>query len=278
MPVVHVDWRPPAHGDVHLAELLSRLDERREQIERANAEAFARLTSGEAVLVDCRPAREAFGLPTHLVLHAGPPIAWAAMCEPMQAAVLCAIRYEGWAADDDAAARLIERQEVHLAPCHHWGAVGPMTGIITASMPVFVVENRRLRQPCLCDNQRRIGQGLDGSAPTMHQSSLACFGSLPERGHCSARPLRASGGIDLRTLMAQALRMGDEMHQRNIAASALLARALMPHLARAAADTSTLTAVAEFMAGNDQFFLNLGHGSWQSVDRPRQRQSHIPRW
>ena len=105
VPVVHVDWRPPAHGDVRLAELLSRLEARREQIERANAEACRRLTGGEAVLVDCRPAREAFDLPDHLVLHAGPPLEWAAMCEPMRAATLGAIRYEGWARDDDAAAR-----------------------------------------------------------------------------------------------------------------------------------------------------------------------------
>jgi hypothetical protein len=106
VPVVHVAWRLPAHGDDHLAELLSRLDERCDQIAWVNAEAFTPLTSSEAVLVDCRPAREAFGLPTHLVLHAGPPIEWAAVCEPMQAAVLGAIRYEGWAADDDAAARV----------------------------------------------------------------------------------------------------------------------------------------------------------------------------
>ena len=91
VPVVHVDWRPPAQGDVRLAEWLARLDARREPIERANAEAFMRLTGGEALLVDCRPAREACGLPTHVVLHAGPPIAWASMCAPMQAAVLCAI-------------------------------------------------------------------------------------------------------------------------------------------------------------------------------------------
>jgi Protein of unknown function (DUF1116) len=133
---------PPAHGDVRLAELLSHLEARREQIEPANAEAFRRLTSGEPIVTDCLPAREACGLPEHLVLHAGPPIEWAAMCEPMRAAALCAVRYEGWAADDAAAAWLIERQEVQLAPCHHWGAVGPMAGIITASMPVFVVENR----------------------------------------------------------------------------------------------------------------------------------------
>lgn len=273
VPVVHVDWRPPAHGDVHLAELLSRLDERREQIERANAEAFTRLTGGETILVDCRPAREAFGLPSRLVLHAGPPIAWASMCEPMQAAVLCAIRYEGWAADDDRAARLIERQEVHLAPCHHWGAVGPMTGIITASMPVFVVENRRYGNRAYATINEGLGKVLrfganDASVVTRLRWLAATGGPL------LGSALRASGGIDLRTLMAQALRMGDEMHQRNIAASALLARALMPHLARATADTSTLTAVAEFIAGNDQFFLNLAMAAGKALTDPANGITH----
>jgi hypothetical protein len=273
VPVVHVAWRPPAHGDVHLAELLLRLDEHRDQIERANAEAFTRLTSGEAVLVDCRPARESFGLPTYLVLHAGPPIEWAAMCEPMQAAVLCAIRYEGWAADDDAAARLVERQEVHLAPCHHWGAVGPMTGIITASMPVFMVENRLYGNHAYATINEGLGKVLrfganDVSVVTRLLWLAAAAGPL------LGSALRASGGIDLRTLMAQALRMGDEMHQRNMAASALLARALMPHLARAAAHTATLTPVAEFMADNDQFFLNLAMAAGKALTDPANGVEH----
>jgi hypothetical protein len=256
VPVVHVDWRPPAHGDVRLAELLSRLEARREQIERANAEACRRLTGGEAVLVDCRPAREAFDLPEHLVLHAGPPLEWTAMCEPMRAAALGAIRYEGWAPDDDAAARLIERQEVKLAPCHHWGAVGPMTGIITASMPVFIVENRAYGKRAYATINEGLGKvlrfGANDASVVARLRWLAA-----EAGPLLGAALRASGGIDLRPLMAQALRMGDEMHQRNIAASALLARALMPHLAHAAANAAALAPVAEFMAGHDQFFLNL---------------------
>jgi hypothetical protein len=273
VPVVHVDWRPPAHGDVRLAELLSRLDERRDQIERANAEAFTRLTSGEAIVVDCRPAREACGLPSHLVLHAGPPIEWAAMCAPMQAAVLCAIRYEGWAADDDAASRLVERQEVQLAPCHHWGAVGPMTGIITASMPVFIVENRVYVKRAYATINEGLGKVLrfganDASVIARLQWLAAQAGPL------LGAALRASGGIDLRTLMAQALRMGDEMHQRNIAASALLARALMPHLARASANTAALAPVAEFMAGNDQFFLNLAMAAGKALTDPANGVEH----
>jgi hypothetical protein len=267
VPVAHVDWRPPANGDIGLAELLLRLDEHRAQIDRANADALARLTTGEAVLLDCHPAREALGLPERLVLHAGPPIAWTAMCEPMKAAVLCAIRYEGWSTNDDAAAHLIEHQEVHLAPCHHWGAVGPMTGIITASMPVFVVENRVYGNR----GYATINEGL-GKVLRFGANDLSVVTRLQwlatEAGSLLGTALRASGGIDVRTLMAQALRMGDEMHQRNIAASALLTRTLMPHLTRVASDTHTLTRVAEFMAGNDQFFLNLAMAVGKAMTDP----------
>jgi hypothetical protein len=273
VPAVHVDWRPPAQGDVDLAELLSRLDARGAQIDLANTEALMRLTNGEAILVDCRPAREACGLAEQLVLHAGPPIEWAAMCEPMRAAVLCAIRYEGWASDDAAAARLIEDQEVRLAPCHHWGAVGPMTGIITASMPVFVVENRIYGNQAYATINEGLGKvlrfGANDASVVAHLQWLTA-----EAGPLFGAALRASGGIDLRTLMAQALRMGDEMHQRNMAASALLTRALMPHLARAAANTAALMPVAEFMAGNDQFFLNLAMAAGKALTDPANGVEH----
>jgi hypothetical protein len=264
VPVTHVDWRPPAHGDVHLAELLARLDARLEAIDAANAEALRRLTDGDAWLVDCRPARQALGLPEGLVLHAGPPLETAAMCEPMRAAILCALRYEGWAADDVVGARLLEAGEVRLAPCHHWGAVGPMTGIITASMPVFVIENRMYAQRAYVTINEGLGKVLRFGANDA--SVIARLRWLAdEAGPCLGAALRVSGGIDLRTLMAQALRMGDEMHQRNIAASALLARALMPYLARATSTTAALTRVVEFMAGNDQFFLNLAMGAGKAL-------------
>jgi hypothetical protein len=266
VPVAHVDWRPPAQGDPHLAALLSRLDARHEQIERGNAEAFARLTGGEAVLVDCLPAREAFGLPEYLVLHAGPPLAWATMCEPMRAAVLGAIRYEGWAADDEAAVRLVGRQ-VQFAPCHHWGAVGPMTGIITASMPVFVIQNRLYGNRAYATINEGLGKvlrfGANDASVVARLQWLAA-----EAAPLFGSALRASGGIELRPLMAQALRMGDEMHQRNLAASALFTRALMPHLARVATSTAGLAAVAEFMAGNDQFFLNLAMAAGKALADP----------
>src|SRR5512144_3133443 len=111
-------------------------------IKGANQTALDRLVQAQPVLVDCLPAERAMGLTGRTILHAGPPLAWERACATMQAAVLCAIRYEGWAGDDDRARDAIARGAIAIAPCHDRDAVGPMTGLITPSMPVFVVENR----------------------------------------------------------------------------------------------------------------------------------------
>jgi hypothetical protein len=225
-------------------------------IQGANRMALARLVDAQPVLVDCRPAREAIGLDGRTVLHAGPPLRWEHACETMQAAILCAIRYEGWAEDDDAAQARVRNGEVTLAPCHQWGAAGPMTGMVTPSMPVFVVENRRNGNRAVATINEGLGRVLRFGATD--SSVVERLGWLAdEAGPLLGAAIARSGGIDLRAIMTQALRMGDEMHQRNVAASCLLVRALVPHLARAASDAGGLARVAEFLAGNDQFFLNL---------------------
>ena len=140
--MVHLAWAPPAAATSRAGRPPAGAPAIDGRPIAPNGEVLARLGDGEPVLLDCRPAWEALELPESTVLHAGPPLAWPRMCEPMQAAVLCAIRYEGWAANDDAARRLVGPGACRLEPCHHWRAVGPMTGIITRSMPVFVVENR----------------------------------------------------------------------------------------------------------------------------------------
>jgi hypothetical protein len=264
---VQVAWQPPAGADPAAARLLARLLARHAEIDAANAGALSRLVEGEPTLVDCRPAREAIGLPDHLVLHAGPPIEWDRMCPPLQAAVLCAIRYEGWAEDDDGARRLVERGDVSLAPCHHRQAVGPMTGIITASMPVLVVENRRHGNRAHATINEGLGKVLRFGANDA--SVVARLRWLrDEAGPALGAALRGAHGLELRPLMARALSMGDEMHQRNVAASALLARALMPHLARTARDTGVVARLAEFVGGNDQFFLNVAMAAGKALADP----------
>jgi hypothetical protein len=267
IPVVQVAWSPPAGGDPRLAGLLERLQSRAAAIETANAEVVSRLVGGEPLLVDCRPAWEAIELPEHVVLHAGPPLAWARMCEPLQAAVLCAIRYEEWAANDDAARHLVESGRVRLEPCHHWRAVGPMTGMITRSMPVFVVENRAHGNRAHVTINEGLGKVLRFGAND--ESVLARLRWMAtEAGPLLGAALRAAGGLPLRPLMAQAVRMGDEMHQRNLAASALLARAIMPHAARAGGRHHAVARLAEFIAGNDQFFLNVAMAAGKAIADP----------
>jgi Protein of unknown function (DUF1116) len=190
----------------------------------------------------------------------------------VQAAVLCSIRYEGWAASDAAARDLVVRGDVQLGPCHHAGAAGPMTGIVTPSMPVFVVENRLTGSRACATLNEGLGRVLRFGAndePVIERLrwlaaeagpvlSAAIRRAAPSGSTAgSSAGTAASSGIDLRALMAQALRMGDEMHQRNVAASSLLARLLVPHLVRTGADRGILGRVTEFIAGNDQFFLNL---------------------
>jgi hypothetical protein len=267
VPVVHLGWTPPCSGDPRLAARLAALEARAERIERANAEALARLTGGEPFVVDCRPAWEALELPERTVLHSGPPITFERMCEPVQAAVLCAIRYEAWAANDDAARRLVESGAVKLAPCHHWRAVGPMAGIITRSMPVFVVENRAHGNTAHVTINEGLGKVLRYGAND--ESVVARLRWLAsEAGPLLGAALRRSGGIDLRSLMAQALRMGDEMHQRNLAASALFVRAILPHAAHVADRHHALARLGEFLSGHDQFFLNLAMAAAKSMADP----------
>jgi len=236
-------------------------------IKTANRMALERLVQAEPVLVDCRPAAQAMGLTDRTVLHAGPPLVWGQACATMQAAILCAIRYEGWASDDAQAAELVHRGEVKIGPCHHRGAVGPMTGIITPSMPVFLVANRSLGNQAFVTINEGLGKVLRFGAND--ESVLARLRWLrDEAGPLLGKTLRASGGIDLRALMAQALRMGDEMHQRNVAASCLLARALMGPLARAGADAAGLARVADFIGSNDQFFLNIAMAAGKASTDP----------
>jgi hypothetical protein len=255
VPVVHVQWAPPAGGDARKAALLAVLEDD-PRIETANRSTLKRLGDARPVLVDCRPAREALGLAGRMILHAGPPLAWERASPPMRAAVLCAIRYEGWAADDAGAGALVARGEVQLAPCHAFGAAGPMTGIVSPAMPVLVVENRTVGNRAHATINEGLGKVLRFGADD--PSVLERLRWLErEAGPVLGAALRASGGLDLRALMAQALRMGDEMHQRNVAASSLLARLLMPHVARAAPDRDAVARIADFIGGNDQFFLNL---------------------
>ncbi|MDE0174583.1 MAG: DUF1116 domain-containing protein [Defluviicoccus sp.] len=237
-------------------------------VEAANARAVERMLAADPVLVDVAVAGDAIqGLGDRTILHAGPPIGWPDMCGPLKGAVAGAIVLEGWAENLDTAAELAAAGGVAFHPNHHFDAVGPMTGIVTRSMPVMVVENRAFGNRAYCTLNEGLGKvmrfgGNDAEVLARLRWLADTFG--PAFGAA----LREAGGIPLKAMIARGLSMGDEMHQRNVGCTSLLLRALAPALARAVDDRERLAGLFEFIGGNDQFFLNVAMAMGKAIMDP----------
>jgi hypothetical protein len=248
--VTRVDWRPPA-TDVRLAALWS------EEVDAANREAQSRLLAAHQVLVDVRPAIEVVpGMARDTLLHAGPPIDWERMSGPVRGAVMGALLYERLAGTAEEAERLAATGAVKFDPCHHHQAVGPMAGIISASMPVCVVENRTYGIRAYSTLNEGLGKALRYGAygPEVIERLRWFEGSL---GPALGQAVRRAGGVDVRALISQAVQMGDECHNRNRAASALLIKTLAPHLAALNLPAAERERIFAFLGGNDHLFLNV---------------------
>jgi hypothetical protein len=270
VPVVEVDWRPPADGIPRLHQTRTGVD-----IDPANQEVCSRIMQGRPVLVGMGIARDVIpGMHDQMILHAGPPITWERMCGPQRGAVMGALVYEGIALDEAEAARIAAAGGVEFAPCHHHHAVGPMAGVVSPSMPVFIIENKAFGNQAFCTQNEGLGKVLryGGMGPEVYarlkwmESDLypaldRALQSLPD-------------GIDLRSLIAQALHMGDECHNRNRAATSLFLRAISPALARTIRDQGgtdhreVLARVIEFIDRNDHFFLNLSMPAGKAMLEP----------
>jgi Protein of unknown function (DUF1116) len=261
---VQVEWSPPGAGDPQVARRLAGLVNH-PAVEAANQQAFTAYQAAQPVLEGVGVAGAVVpGMGERTILHSGPPIAWARMCGPMQGAIIGAILYEGWAQGADAARALVERGEVAVAPCHHHRAVGPMAGVISPSMPVWIVADRTHGNRAYCNLNEGLGKVLRFGANSPE---------VIERLRWMARVLAPAlagaldrlGGLELKPIMAQALHMGDEVHNRNVAASSLLLKRLVPALLRTDTAPSDVAAAVEFIAGNDHFFLNLSMAACKAM-------------
>ena len=262
--VVEVDWRPPAEGVNHLRTTSKGID-----IDAANQEACTRINTGRPVLVGMGIAREVIpGMHDHLILHAGPPVTWERMCGPQRGAVMGALIYEGLANDEKDAAQLAASGAIEFSPCHHHHSVGPMAGIVSPSMPVFIIQNKTYGNLAYCTQNEGLGKVLryGGMGAEVYARLKWMETDLYPALDRALQTL--PDGIDIRSLIAQALHMGDECHNRNRAATSLFLRAIGPALARTNRDNETLAKVIEFIDRNDHFFLNLSMPSGKSMLEP----------
>ena len=259
-----LDWAPPAGGDRQVGAALAKIVND-PAIEAANAKAAELFLAAQPRLAGIGVAREVLArMGPRTILHAGPPIAWERMCGPMQGAIVGAILYEGWAADAGRARAMAQAGDLVFEPCHHHGAVGPMAGIISPSMPVWMVVNPAQGNRSFSTLNEGLGKVLRFGA-----NSPEVIARLKWMEKTLAPTLRAGleilGDLELKPLMAQALHMGDEVHNRNVAASSLLIKRLAPALLKSPAPAADVAAVIEFIAGNDHFFLNISMAACKAM-------------
>jgi len=228
-----------------------------ELINKANAEAVDRIQKAQPKVVGIGVAlNDIPGMTKKTILHAGPPITWDRMSGPLRGAIIGGLIYEGLAADEAEAIKLATSGEITFDSCHHHNAVGPMAGVVTASMPVWIVENETFGNRTYCTLNEGLGKvlrfGAFGEEVTTRLKWMAAI-----LGPVLKEALALHGPIDLKTMIAQVVQMGDEGHNRNKAGTSLFIREIAPYIVMTSYSNEDKIDVLKFLNSNDHFFLNL---------------------
>jgi hypothetical protein len=236
----------------------------KQKIEAANLEAVRRINTADPVLVDIAPAGEVIpGLEDRMILHSGPPIDWHQMCGAQRGAMIGVALFEAWAKNADEALKLLESGAIKLEPNHHHQAVGPMAGTISVSMPVWVVENKTFGNRAFCRQVEGRQQFGDYSDPALQGLRLwrDIWAPSLRKGLLQMR------GLPLKPIIAKALQMGDELHNRSMAASSLFANAVTAPMIEGGVTTDDLLSTINYITNHELLFLGLSMAAGKaSVD------------
>jgi hypothetical protein len=250
--VTQLDWKPSLSVNPEVLENLNN-----EKTKQANKKVLDIILKGKPLLIGLDIARNVIpGMKENLFLHAGPPITWESMCGPMKGAVIGALLYENKAKNEKEAEKLAASGEIEFAPCHEHDAVGPMAGVVSPSMPVFIIKNETFGNIAYCTLNEGLGKVLryGAFAPEiithLRWMEKTLYPALK-------KAVDLLGKIDLKTMIAQALHMGDEAHNRNRAGTSLFYRAIAPALIKTTESKDGLVKILQFINSNDHFFLNL---------------------
>ena len=264
--VAQYNWRPPAGGNPQLIRAIRFLG-RQEEVRDGNREVMERIVEGSPVLVDVTSAMESISelCGEMTLLHAGPPIRWESMPSPMQGSCIGAVLFEGWAEDENEARHMLKQDRIRFIPCHHVNAVGPMGGITSPHMPVFVVKCQPYGNVAYCTMNEGIGKVLRFGAYSEEVVTRLKW-MRDVLGPILKKALAAiDGGLAVNPMIAKAIAMGDEFHQRNIAASLVFLKELGPVITELEEDEKKTAQVIRFLSETDQFFLNIMMASAKAV-------------
>ncbi|MEH7354548.1 DUF1116 domain-containing protein [Neobacillus drentensis] len=235
-------------------------------IDEANRAVIDKIVAGAPFLVDVVPAKSVIEeLNGKVLLHAGPPIKWDNMPSPMQGSCIGAALFEGWAGNAEEAVAMFKNGEVEFIPCHHVNAVGPMGGITSGSMPVLVVENREEGNTAYCTMNEGIGKVLRFGAYSEEVTNRLAW-MRDVLATTISKALKVKGdGLNINVMIAKAITMGDEFHQRNIAASLIFLKEIAPFILQTDVNEKDKQDVIKFLADTDQFFLNIAMATGKAV-------------
>lgn len=254
--VTQLQWQPPGGGNPELIEALSVLErpDIAAQIQQANEQAYRRIIEAQPTLVAYGQAKDVVpGMKDKMLLHAGPPIDWANMNGPMRGAITGAIVFEGWAQNLEEASQLAASGEIEFSPCHEHACVGSMTGVTSPSMYMHVVKNQTHGNYAYTNLSEQLAKILrmganDQSVIDRLVWMRDVFGPMLAEAMTFCEE-----GIDLRLMLAQALHMGDECHNRNVAGTTLLIQKLTPYLLQTSFSNQDKIDVFNFVASSDYF-------------------------
>lgn len=241
----------------------------KDQIEKANQLAVNKMMDSDPIWVGIGLAGKVIpGMKDRMFLHAGPPIDWGRMSGPMKGAVMGAAIYEGWASNATEAEKLAQSGQITFAPNHHHNAVGPMAGVISPNMPVFIVKDSKHGAPTFSNLNEGIGKVLRYGAYSdeVIQRLVWMRDVLAPTLDATLREiLRDKVGVAMKPIITQALTMGDDCHNRYNAATALFLKEITPYMMRTGIDNKTLIEAFNFMSQNNFTLLNLGMASAKAI-------------
>lgn len=241
----------------------------KDEIERANQEAVERMMEAQPMWIDIGEAKRVIpGFKDFMLTHAGPPITWERASGPLRGALIGATIYERWADTPERAEQLLRKGEIEIVPNHHLNAVGPMAGVISPTMPAIVVKDVKYGAIAYSNLNEGIGKVLRYGA--YDKSVLDRLNWMRDTLYPALKAsldliVREKGGIDLKSIIAQALNMGDECHNRHAAATLIFNSEIFPYLIKADLPNDVRLSVVAFMKGNSFTFLNFAMAAAKAV-------------
>ncbi|WP_312814199.1 DUF1116 domain-containing protein [Sedimentibacter sp.] len=255
--VIQLDWEPAANGDIALLEIVDRLSIR-DDIKEANKKAVEIMMNSHPMLVDIDKAINVISdMKKNMILHAGPPIEWKRMAGPMQGAIIGALIYEGLANNEEEAKEIAGSGEIIFSPCNEHSTVGPMAGIVSPSMPVHVVYNKTYKNYSYCTVNEGLGKVLRYGAFNNEVIDRLKWIEKEFAPTMQKAIKSVEGGIDIKSIISQAVHMGDECHNRNKASTSLFFREITPHIIDTEKNVDVIKRVLGFIRANEHYFLNL---------------------